>query len=89
MPTESLWSRICEWMKELHNGWRLEGYDTFSTEWYDLEGYYPTEGSAIEAAKARLEELETTQPSASSGGQDGIQDQVFVIRPDGTRFRVR
>ncbi len=72
-----------------HNKWRLLGYDTFSSEEYPLEGEYDTETDAIAAARARLAELEETQPSESSGGQDGIQDRVFVIRPDGSCFRVR
>jgi len=27
------------------------------------------------------------QPSAVSGGQKGMQDQVFIHRPDGTSYR--
>jgi hypothetical protein len=69
---------------------RLVGYDTFSNEWYNLNKTFKTETAAIRAAKKRLEHLEETQPSASSGGQGagGIQDRVFVERPNGTRFRV-
>ncbi len=69
--------------------WKLQGRDTFANEDYPLEGEFDTEHDAITAAKVRLTDLEITQPSETSGGQDGIQDQVFVIRPDGTRFRVR
>jgi hypothetical protein len=69
--------------------WKLQGYDTFAHEGYPLDGEFETENEAIAAAKAYLDDLERTQPSASSGGQDGIQDQVYVIRPDGTSFRVR
>ena len=68
--------------------WKLQGYDTFSDEDYPLPGEYETEEQAIAAAEERLDHLETTQPSRTSGGQDGIQDRVYVIRPDGTRFRV-
>lgn len=68
--------------------WKLQGYDTFAGEDYPLKGEFATEAEAIEAAKARLAELERDQPSASSGGQDGIQDRVYIIRPDGTSFRV-
>ena len=68
--------------------WKLQGYDTFSREDYPLPGEYETEESAIAAAHERLEYLESTQPSLTSGGQDGIQDQVYVNRPDGSRFRV-
>lgn len=69
------------------NKWKLEGYDTFSNEEYPLEGEYDTEELAKGAAIARLEKLEETQPSHESGGQDGIQDQVFIIKPDGSKFR--
>jgi len=69
--------------------WKLLGYDAFEKEYYTLDGKFDTEAGAIAAARSRLTELELEQPSVSSGGQDGIQDWVFVIRPDGTRFRVR
>jgi hypothetical protein len=68
--------------------WKLQGHDTFSREDYPLPGAYETEEAAVAAAHERLEHLEATQPSPTSGGQDGIQDQVYVIRPDGTVFRV-
>lgn len=69
--------------------YRLEGYDTFSGESYPLEGSYPTVQDAENAALARLRRLERDQPSVTSGGQDGIQDRVFVVYPDGSRHRVR
>jgi hypothetical protein len=67
--------------------WMLLGYDAFAREWYPLRGRFSTELAAQRAAKKRLVELERTQPSAVSGGQAGIQDQVYIIRPDGTRYR--
>jgi hypothetical protein len=69
--------------------WRLLGYDTFAGEEYPLPGEYDSESEAVSRAMKRLEELEKLQPSSSSGGQDGIQDRVYVRRPDGTVFRVR
>ena len=68
--------------------WKLEGFDTFDNEPYSLEGNYDDEAAAKEAARKRLEELEKTQPSATSGGQGrfGIQDQVFIVRPDGSNY---
>lgn len=80
---------------------RLTGYDAFSDEWYSLgepvaglestdglQPSYPSRDAALEDAKKQLRELERTQPSASSGGQAGIQDQVFIVHPDGHRERV-
>ena len=72
---------------QLRGKWKLEGFDTFSSERYDLEGEYDDEAAATQAARDRLKDLEKTQPSAQSGGQNGIQDQVFVVRPDGTKYR--
>jgi hypothetical protein len=69
--------------------WRLRGYDTFSREYYPLEGKYADETEARDAARRRLVELEKEQPSKDSGGQDGIQDQVFIVQPDGSVYRFR
>jgi hypothetical protein len=71
-----------------NNKWELRGHDTFTNEDYPLAGDFDTEHDAIMAAKLELINLERTQPSLESGGQDGIQDHVYVIRPNGTRFRV-
>lgn len=67
--------------------WKLEGYDAFSHESYPLASFDSRE-AAFAAALDRLDELERDQPSASSGGQWGIQDRVFIINPDGTRDRI-
>lgn len=69
--------------------WKIEGWDTFSAESYPLEGEYKDEETAREAARLRLIDLEKTQPIESSGGQDGIQDRIFVIGPDGSGYRFR
>lgn len=82
--------------------WRLEGYDAFSSEPYDLgtpigpngENYdglkpsYDSYEAALADARKRLADLERAQPSASSGGQSGMQDHVYVIHPGGRRERV-
>lgn len=82
--------------------WRLEGYDTFEGEPYPLGTHKRTDGSTIDGMQSsydsyedarsdalrRLEDLERSQPSSSSGGQSGIQDQVRIIHPDGRRERV-
>lgn len=68
--------------------WKLIGYDTFSNEDYSISEHR-SQALAEQAAAERLQELERTQPSAHSGGQAlyGIQDQVFIERPDGSRYR--
>ncbi len=76
--------------QQLKGKWKLKGYDTFeggSDAFYTLEGEYTNEAAAKKAARSRLKELERTQPSHQSGGQGGIQDQVYIVRPDGTKYR--
>lgn len=68
---------------------RLVGLDTFEGAYYSLDGEYDDEQAALVEARKRLDDLERTQPSVTSDGQyGGIQDRVFVERPDGSRFRV-
>lgn len=69
--------------------WRLRGYDTFAGEWYPLSGIFLSETAALRAVRRRLKQLEKTQPSSVSGGQDGIQDQVCLVCPDGSLKRIR
>jgi hypothetical protein len=68
--------------------WTLLGFDTFSYEWYGLDGSFGTRQEAEAAARERLRGLDKTQPVASSGGQYGIQDQVYVVSPSGNRYRI-
>ncbi len=58
--------------------YRLRGYDPFSSEYYDFGGEYATYSEAEIAARKELQELEVSQPSEQSGGQDGIQDRVYM-----------
>ena len=76
-------------MSKTKKKWKLEGYDTFSSESYSLDGEYNSEAEARAAAKKRLAHLEKTQPSSESGGQGfcGIQDRVYIVAPDGTKSR--
>lgn len=67
--------------------WRLIGHDTFDGDDYSLTEH-GSEEEALHAAHDRLHALEILQPTYASGGQDGIQDRVYVVRPDGTRYRV-
>jgi hypothetical protein len=67
--------------------WRLIGHDTFDGDDYPLTDH-ASEEEALRAAHDRLRALEVLQPEATSGGQDGIQDRVYVVRPNGTRYRV-
>jgi hypothetical protein len=78
-----------QWLRLRGGRWRLRGRDTFAGQDYALRGVFWTEKAAQRAARRRLAELERSQPSATSGGQDGIQDQVYVVRPDGTSYRYR
>lgn len=66
--------------------WKISGYDTFANEPYWLPGRYGSQQAAERAARRRLGLLELMQPGETSGGQAGIQDQVFIHRPDGTSY---
>jgi hypothetical protein len=83
--------------------WKLEGYDTFDggtcllgnlhvengiSRIDGLRPSYPDRESALADARKRLADLERTQPTARSGGQNGIQDRVYIVHPDGHRERV-
>ena len=76
--------RLFNW----RGGWFIEGWDTFAGHSYPIPGKYRTEDAALGAAKKYLRELERDQPSGISGGQEGIQDQVYVRGPDGENIRV-
>jgi hypothetical protein len=72
--------------------WKIEGYDTFEggpDAFYPLPGEFDDEPAAQAAARGHLAELEKTQPASQSGGQSeqGIQDRVYIVRPDGTKYR--
>jgi DNA-directed RNA polymerase subunit RPC12/RpoP len=71
------------------NKWKLKGYDTFEEKYYNLPGEHNNKEEAEKAAQSYLQELESTQPSATSGGQSGIQDQVYIVSPEGEERRVR
>ena len=68
--------------------WRLEGFDTFAGHSYPIAGRYRSKEQALKAARRELKRIERLQPSKASGGQDGIQDQVYVVDPEGQRMRV-
>jgi hypothetical protein len=48
------------------------------------------EAIALQWAQQQLARLEQVQPTESSGGQSehGIQDRVYIEKPDGSRYRV-
>lgn len=82
---------MLERLRRLFSGdrpWRLEGWDSFSAHAYPIPGRFRTRASAYSAALRELRKIEMLQPTASSGGQGGIQDQVFIVAPDGSRERV-
>jgi hypothetical protein len=74
--------------------WQLEGYDTFSAEPYrlghgvDYQLLYDSDTAAYTDALRRLDELDRTQPDAGGQGPHGIQDQVWIVHPDGQRERI-
>jgi hypothetical protein len=68
--------------------WRLEGWDTFAGQAYALPGRYRTRQQAERAGRRQLRKIEKSQPTETSGGQDGIQDRVYARGPDGESFRV-
>ena len=76
-----------DWLTHWRGDWFLEGWDTFSGESYPIPGRYRNEDAAIRAAKRYLKKLERLQPSEASGGQDGLQDRVYVRGPDGQSIR--
>ncbi len=67
--------------------WRIIGRDALDWDFYPLPGAYPNRKEAEQAARQRLCYLEGFQPTATSGGQNGIQDRVFVVSPSGTSYR--
>jgi len=74
--------------------WSIEGYDTFEggpDAFYSVSKGHKTLEAAETAAREYLKEIEKSQPTETSGGQEegGIQDLVFIVHPDGhkTRFR--
>ena len=75
-------------MLKFSRQWKLIGMDTFAGEPYHIQSCF-TEAGALRVARRRLRELEKTQPTAQSGGQtpDGIQDGLYIVRPDGSQYR--
>ena len=74
------------------NIWRVMCLDTFSGEFYGVfDNEYPDEQSARRRSYEELAKIESLQPSEETGGQDDddtIQDQVYIVRPDHTFYRV-
>lgn len=79
---------IFDWLFNWRGEWFIEGWDTLGGHDYPIPGKYKTEDAALRAAKKYLKKLERTQPADISGGQEGIQDQVYVRGPDGQSIRV-
>lgn len=61
--------------------WGLRGVDTFADETYEIEGNYESELAATAAGHRQLDDINRLQPKATSGGQDGIQDRIFIVGP--------
>ena len=80
---------MIKWLERWRGEWWLEGWDTFGGHSYSIAGRYRSQEAAMRAAKRQLSKLEKLQPTSSSGGQDGIQDQIYVRGPNGESVRVR
>lgn len=76
-------------LKSLRGEWWLEGWDTFSGHSYPIHGRWRSKEKAIAAARRQLRDIERTQPSDISGGQDGVQDRVYVRGPNGESIQIR
>lgn len=61
--------------------YHLDGFDTFEGESYPLARDIDDLPTAQMLYTAGMRHLEETQPSSSSGGQNGIQDKVYIIHP--------
>jgi hypothetical protein len=77
------------------NLFRVICVDTFEAAHDPKEAEYESfagtdEAIVLQWAQQKLVQLEDLQPTETSGGQGphGIQDRVFIERPDGTRYRV-
>lgn len=68
--------------------WRIRGYDPLDDEFFEIPGTWFCESDARDAAFLKLKYFERSQPAALSGGQKGVQDQVFVLCPNGSTYRV-
>jgi hypothetical protein len=74
--------------------WKLIGYDTFEGEYYPFwslpnHGEYSSEEEALSEAVKWMKHIEGLQSSEHSGGQmaGGIQDRLYIQKPDGTTKR--
>lgn len=61
--------------------YHLQGYDSFDGGRYPLAINIDDIATANILRNARLRQLEISQPSSSSGGQNGIQDRVILLSP--------
>ena len=70
--------------------WGVEGYDTFEggDAYYTVKKGLGSEAEALIAAAEYMQKLERHQPTETSGGQGpyGIQDRVYIVRPDGSKY---
>ena len=59
----------------------VKGYDRFDSTYYPLAIDVDTLAQAQMLQAARRRSLELSQPTETSGGQDGIQDGVMIVYP--------
>ena len=78
-------------MTAARDTWGVEGYDTFESgdAHYTVKEDLGSEAEALIGATEYMQKLERWQPTETSGGQGpyGIQDHVYIVRPDGSRYQ--
>lgn len=62
--------------------YHLDSHDTFAGEDHPLARDIDDLATAELLRDTRMRELKESQPSSMSGGQSGIQNRVYIIRPE-------
>lgn len=70
--------------------WRIKRCDPLEKgkEFPESKDQYDDEKQAEEAAQKLLQKIEREQPTSESGGQNGVQDRVYIISPEGLKKQV-
>ncbi len=68
--------------------WRLQDVDQFDGTVYRIRGTFLSLEEAYSAARRLCQKIERTQPTRSSGDQQGIQNIILIVCPNGSRVHV-